>query len=84
MVKFLVLFMISAHPNVLAFFSHCGMLSTTEAIYHGVPMIGMPIFGDQPGNAAAVEESGLGIQIHFKELTTELLLEKIKIVLNPE
>lgn len=75
---------ILAHPNVLAFYSHCGMLGTTEAIHHGVPMIGMPIFGDQPGNAAAVEESGLGVQIHFRELTTELLLEKIKTVLNPE
>nr|XP_049700701.1 uncharacterized protein LOC110384519 [Helicoverpa armigera] len=75
---------ILAHPKVLAFYSHCGMLGTTEAIYHGVPMIGMPIFGDQPGNAGAIEESGLGVQIDIRHLTKELLLEKFKIVLNPE
>lgn len=59
------------------------MLGTTEAIYHGVPIIGMPIFGDQPGNAAMVQESGLGVQLELRDLTKELLLEKMKTVLNP-
>ncbi|KAJ8720263.1 hypothetical protein PYW07_012306 [Mythimna separata] len=75
---------ILAHPNVVAFYSHCGMLGSTEAIHHGVPVIGMPIAGDQPSNAAAVEESGLGVHINFQDVTKELLLEKFKIVLNPE
>lgn len=75
---------ILAHPNVLAFYSHCGLLGTTEALHHGVPMVGMPVIGDQPGNAAAVEESGLGVQIQVKDLTKEALLEKFKTVLDPE
>nr|XP_034832886.1 UDP-glucuronosyltransferase 2B1-like [Maniola hyperantus] len=75
---------ILAHPKVLAFYSHCGLLGTTEAMYHGVPMVGMPIFGDQPANAAAVEESGLGVQIQITELTTDKLTEKLKTVLDPE
>lgn len=58
------------------------MLGTTEAMHYGVPMIGMPIFGDQPGNAALIEESGLGVQIHVKDLTKDLLLEKFKTILN--
>ncbi|XP_026730403.1 UDP-glucuronosyltransferase 2A3-like [Trichoplusia ni] len=74
---------ILAHPKVLAFYSHCGMLGTTEAMYHGVPMVGMPVFGDQPLNAAAVEESGLGVQIQVKDLTKESLLEKFRTVLDP-
>ncbi|XP_037293501.1 UDP-glucosyltransferase 2-like [Manduca sexta] len=74
---------ILAHPKVLAFFSHCGLLGTTEAIYHGVPVVGMPVFGDQPGNAAAIEESGLGVRILIEDLTKENLLEKIKTVLDP-
>ncbi|XP_063828704.1 UDP-glycosyltransferase UGT5-like [Ostrinia nubilalis] len=75
---------IFAHPNVVAFYSHCGLLGTTEAIYHGVPIVGMPIFGDQPSNAAAMEEGGMGVQIQTTELTTEKLLEKFKIVLDPQ
>nr|XP_026493893.1 UDP-glucuronosyltransferase 2B18-like [Vanessa tameamea] len=75
---------ILAHPKVLAFYSHCGLLGTTEAIYHGVPMVAMPIFGDQPSNAAAVEESGLGVQIQLNELSKAKLLEKFRTVLDPK
>ncbi|XP_047997899.1 UDP-glycosyltransferase UGT5-like isoform X1 [Leguminivora glycinivorella] len=75
---------ILAHPNVKAFYSHCGLLGTTEAIHHGVPVLGMPIFGDQPSNAAAVEESGLGLRIDITTLTKEELLSKLKIILDPE
>lgn len=67
----------------MAFFSHCGLLGTTEALYHGVPVVGMPIYGDQPTNAAAIEESGLGVQVQLDLITKEYILEKFKIVLDP-
>ncbi|VVD02864.1 unnamed protein product [Leptidea sinapis] len=70
---------ILSHPNVVAFFSHCGMLGTTEAIHHGVPVLGMPVIGDQFTNAAAIEEQGLGVQISYNSISKELLLEKFKI-----
>ncbi|CAG9788161.1 unnamed protein product [Diatraea saccharalis] len=75
---------ILAHPKVMGFFSHAGMLGTTEAFYHGKPVIAMPIFGDQPSNAAAIEECGLGVMIQFSELTKETLLEKLKTILDPK
>ncbi|XP_041981121.1 UDP-glycosyltransferase UGT5-like isoform X2 [Aricia agestis] len=74
---------ILAHPKVLAFLSHCGLVSTTEAVTFGVPIVGMPIFGDQPTNAAAIEEKGFGVRVQLSELTSEHLLEKFKTVLDP-
>ncbi|XP_039757363.1 uncharacterized protein LOC120631751 [Pararge aegeria] len=74
---------ILAHPNVLAFFSHCGLLGTTEAMYHGVPIVGLPIYGDQSTNAAAIEESGLGVQTSLDLISKEYILEKFLKVLDP-
>ncbi|KAL4715802.1 hypothetical protein ACJJTC_006381 [Scirpophaga incertulas] len=74
---------ILAHPKTLAFFSHAGMGSTVEAIHFGVPMVAMAIFGDQPANAAAVKESGLGVQIAVNELSKEVVITALQKVLEP-
>lgn len=39
---------ILAHPNTKLFISHCGLLSTQEALWYGVPVLGFPVFADQP------------------------------------
>lgn len=75
---------ILAHPNVIAFYSHAGMLSCSESIQQGVPMIVMPIFGDQPSNAAAVEDSGLGVQLFLSDLNEQNLLDAFKKILDPK
>jgi glucuronosyltransferase len=38
---------ILAHENVKLFVTHGGLLSCTESIYRGKPVVGIPIFGDQ-------------------------------------
>lgn len=40
-----------AHPNVKLFITHGGLLGTTEALIEGLPILGIPIFGDQMVNS---------------------------------
>ena len=43
------------------FFTHCGMHGVMEAIYYGVPMVGMPVFIDQVDVLARIEQKGIGV-----------------------
>jgi UDP:flavonoid glycosyltransferase YjiC (YdhE family) len=45
------------------FITHHGLNSTHEAIYHEVPMISYPFFGDQPGLAKRCQELGLAVPL---------------------
>jgi len=75
---------ILAHPNVKLFITHCGMLSTQESIYTGKPMLGLPIFGDQPKNAETMRELGYGRFITWDQLSADLLVSEVtELVSNP-
>ncbi|KAK5642052.1 hypothetical protein RI129_008219 [Pyrocoelia pectoralis] len=62
-----------AHPNVKLFVTHGGLLSTLEAIYHGIPVIGIPVFGDQYSNMKIAEDYGYGISVPYEYLNEERL-----------
>ncbi|XP_043064332.1 UDP-glucosyltransferase 2-like [Drosophila ficusphila] len=72
---------ILAHPNTKLFITHAGKGSITESQYHGVPMVALPIFGDQPGNAALMEKSGYGLASDLLSITEDSLRETLKEVL---
>lgn len=58
-----------AHSNVKVFISHGGLLSTIETVYHGVPILGIPIFADQKMNIAVAARKGYAVSLPFGELT---------------
>ncbi|XP_036215375.2 UDP-glycosyltransferase UGT5 isoform X4 [Bactrocera oleae] len=76
---------ILAHPNIKLFITHGGMGSVVESQYHGVPMVGIPLFGDQPSNMANVVNSGYGLSVDYITMTEESLNSAIQDVLhNPK
>ncbi|XP_072045057.1 UDP-glucuronosyltransferase 2A1-like [Amphiura filiformis] len=71
-----------AHSQVKAFVTHCGMNGVWEAVYHGVPMVAIPLFGDQPDNAQRIESRGIGVRVDVTTLTSDLLTQAIRIVID--
>ncbi|CAD6995922.1 unnamed protein product [Ceratitis capitata] len=71
-----------AHPNVKLFISHAGLLSTTEAIHHAKPLVGMPVFFDQFLNMKRIKHAGIGVSVNYKSFTYDELRGAILEVLN--
>ncbi|XP_058066943.1 UDP-glycosyltransferase UGT5-like [Anopheles bellator] len=57
-----------AHPNVKLFISHGGLGGTSEAKYHGVPVLGIPIFAEQDQNIQALVDEGIAMMLDYKQL----------------
>ncbi|AGE77890.1 TPA: macrolide family glycosyltransferase [Bacillus thuringiensis] len=68
------------HADV--FVTHGGMNSSSEALYYGVPLVVIPVTGDQPFVAKRLTEVGAGIRLNRNELTSELLRETVKKVMD--
>nr|XP_022913025.1 UDP-glucuronosyltransferase 2B4-like [Onthophagus taurus] len=66
-----------AHKNVIAFITHGGRLSIIESLYYGVPMIGIPIFAEQPHNIAEMVYYKYGIGLDLNTFTAEDLYNSL-------
>ncbi len=62
---------ILAHPNVKLFISHCGKGGITEAKYHAVPILAIPLFADQFGNADHIANEGWATVLPFNDFNNE-------------
>ena len=75
---------ILAHPNIRLFISHCGKGSVTESKYHGVPILGMPLFAEQAANIKQISEEGWAIELSYASITEQSLDKALREILtNP-
>jgi len=54
---------ILAHASTGAFLSHCGWNSVLESLWHGVPVVGWPLIGDQLFDSRVLVELGVGVEV---------------------
>ncbi|CAN9512913.1 unnamed protein product [Ophioblennius macclurei] len=70
------------HPKTRAFVTHGGSNGIYEAIYHGVPMVGIPMFGDQPHNLIHMKAKGVAVMLKLNFMTADDLRDAINTVIN--
>lgn len=69
------------HPKIKLFITQGGLQSTDEAITAGVPIIGMPMLGDQWYNIERHEYHKTGIGLDMETLNEEILTKAINTVI---
>ncbi|XP_005392868.1 PREDICTED: UDP-glucuronosyltransferase 2B17-like isoform X1 [Chinchilla lanigera] len=70
------------HPKTKAFVTHGGANGIYDAINHGVPMVGIPLFGEQHDNIAHMEAKGAAVVLDFMTMSTADLVNALKEVMN--
>ncbi|XP_069834340.1 UDP-glucuronosyltransferase 2A2-like isoform X3 [Dendropsophus ebraccatus] len=70
------------HPKTKAFITHGGTNGIYEAIYHGVPMVGIPLFADQPDNIIHMKTKGMAVMLDINKMESKDLLDAVNTVIN--
>lgn len=61
--------------------THGGLNSAQEGLYFGVPMIGFPLFGDQPLNIRLLADKNVAYEMDYKDITKKSLTTALNAVL---
>lgn len=72
----------SGQPKTRAFVTHGGTNGLYEAVFHGVPLVGLPVFGDQSYNLNRMSHLGTAIVLDFNKVTAEELAEALHAIVN--
>ncbi|RXM98404.1 UDP-glucuronosyltransferase 1-1 [Acipenser ruthenus] len=71
-----------AHPKARVFMTHGGTHGLYEGICNGVPMVMLPLFGDQADNVQRVASRGVGVVLSIYDMTSQSLLDALNTVIN--
>uniref|UniRef100_UPI0037E8A27D UDP-glucuronosyltransferase 2A1-like isoform X2 n=1 Tax=Semicossyphus pulcher TaxID=241346 RepID=UPI0037E8A27D len=69
------------HPKTRVFVTHGGTNSVQEAIYHGVAVVGLPLFFDQPENLSRIRAKGGAVIVDIALLDRHMFAEALKAAL---
>uniref|UniRef100_A0A3Q3X5V6 UDP-glucuronosyltransferase n=1 Tax=Mola mola TaxID=94237 RepID=A0A3Q3X5V6_MOLML len=75
---------ILGHPKTKLFMAHGGTNGIYEAIYHGVPILGIPLIFDQYDNMVRMKARGVAEIVEVTTLDVESLTIALKNILDPE
>uniref|UniRef100_A0A8C6MRT6 glucuronosyltransferase n=1 Tax=Mus spicilegus TaxID=10103 RepID=A0A8C6MRT6_MUSSI len=70
------------HPKTKAFITHGGANGLYEAIHHGIPMIGIPLFGEQHDNIAHMVAKGAAVTLNIRTMSRSDLLNALEEVID--
>ena len=70
------------HPNIKLFITHCGNAGQHESLYHGVPMLGIPIHSNQAHNAVRLIRYNYGLVINKENATKDSIANQVYELLN--
>lgn len=72
------------HRQIKVFIAHGGTNGVQEAIYHGVPVLGIPLFFDQYDNLLRLQERGAGKIIKLNEINSQSFEQSLNELLHKE
>ena len=70
-------------PHVSAVVTQCGLGTVTKVLAAGLPMVCLPVLGDQPANAARVAAIGAGLRLS-KEASASDIADAVRRVVGDE
>ena len=70
------------HPNARLMITAGGLCTVQEAVYHAVPILGMPFHEEQRLNLARARKGGYALRIDWKSLSDENLRAAVTKLIN--
>lgn len=70
------------HKNTRVFITHGGLMGSQEALYYGVPIIGIPVFADQVRNINIFVEKNMAVLVDIENINEETMDAALSAVLN--